>query len=115
MADETGTESQPIPPAELELLAGTERRINKAMWALGAVGTIACLLGGGLDWGIGFAIGAVLSALNFHWMKTGVQALADAASLPEALPAAEPAGLPEQAESSAEESPEQRTPVAARA
>ncbi|MGH9783847.1 MAG: ATP synthase subunit I [Terriglobia bacterium] len=111
MADETGTESQPIPPAEVELLAGTERRINRAMWALGAVGTLLCLLGGGWGWGAGFAIGAVLSALNFRWMKTGVQALADAAALSDASAAAEPARLPEKAEPSTEESSEQGIPA----
>ena len=113
MAEETGTESQPVPAAELELLAGTEQRINKAMWVLGAAGTILCLLGGGWGWGAGFAAGAVLSALNFRWMKTGVQALADAASLSDASHTAEPAGLPETAASSAEESLDQTTSVAA--
>jgi len=94
MADETGTESQPIPAAEAELLAGTERRINRAMWALGAAGTMLCWLWRGWDWGTGFAIGAVLSALNFRWMKTGVQALADAALAPAASPTAKPVSLP---------------------
>ena len=112
MAEEAGTESQPIPPAELELLAGTEQRINRAMWALGAAGTLLCFLGGGWSWGTGFAVGAALSALNFRWMKTGVQALADAASLSDASPAAEPASLPGKAESSAGESSEQGIPEA---
>jgi hypothetical protein len=80
MPEDVPTESQPIPAPEAELLAGTERRIGKAMWALGAVGTILCLLWRGWEWAAGFAIGAVLSALNFRWMKLAAHAVADAAS-----------------------------------
>lgn len=94
MADETGTESQTIPAAEAELLAGTERRINRAMWALGALGTMLCWLWRGWEWGAGFAVGAVLSALNFHWMKTAASALADAATAPSASTAAGQVSLP---------------------
>ena len=77
-------ESNSIPAPEAELLAGTERRIHRAMVALGAAGTIVCLLWRGWDWGAGFAIGAVLSALNFRWMAAATHALADAASSPTA-------------------------------
>jgi len=80
MPEEAGTEPQTIPAPEAELLAGTERRIHRAMVALGAAGTILCWLWRGWGWGAGFAIGAVLSALNFRWMTTAVHALADAAS-----------------------------------
>jgi len=80
MPEDVTTESQPIPAPEAELLAGTERRINKAMWALGAAGTILCGLWKGWGWAAGFAIGAVFSALNFRWMKLAVHAVADAAS-----------------------------------
>ena len=73
-------ESNSIPAPEAELLAGTERRIHRAMVALGAAGTIVCLLWRGWGWGAGFAIGAVLSALNFRWMATAAHALGDAAS-----------------------------------
>lgn len=90
MPEDATTESQPIPAPEAELLAGTERRINQAMWALGAAGTIVCFLGGGFGWAAGFAIGALLSALNFRWMKTAVHVLAEAASSqPSSSPASE--------------------------
>ena len=80
MPEDITTGSQPIPAPEAELLAGTEQRIQRAMWALGAVGTALCWLWQGWGWGAGFAIGAVLSALNFRWMKTAVHVLAEAAS-----------------------------------
>src|SRR3989337_120852 len=84
MQDGAVPESNSIPAPEAELLAGTERRIHRAMVALGAAGTIVCLLWRGWDWGAGFAIGAVLSALNFRWMAAATHALADAASSPAA-------------------------------
>ena len=75
-------EPQEIPAAERELLAGAERRIARIMWVLGVAGTGLCGFWGGWRWAAGFAIGAVLSALNFHWMKTAVSAVAEAASSP---------------------------------
>ena len=72
--------SSQIPPAERELLAGAERRIVRALWLLAIVGTPLCWLLRDWRWAAGFAIGAVLSGLNFSWMKAGVQAMADAAS-----------------------------------
>jgi hypothetical protein len=114
MADEPGPESQPIPAPEAELLAGTERRINKAMWALGAAGTLVCFFGGGFGWGAGFAIGAVLSALNFRWMKLAAHAVADAASGPPPSAAPGPAFVTDPASSEApaadEVVPEQSAP-----
>ena len=94
MADEVGTESQAIPPAEADLLAGTERRIGWAMWALGTLGTVLCWLWRGWGWGAGFAIGAILSALNFRWMKSAASALADAATAPAVPSSAGQAYLP---------------------
>jgi hypothetical protein len=57
------------------------------MWVLGGLGTGACWLWRGPGWGAGFAVGAFLSALNFHWMKTAVTALADLAASPPIEPA----------------------------
>ena len=94
MADEVGTESQAIPPAEADLLAGTERRIGWAMWALGALGTMVCWLWRGWGWGAGFAIGAILSALNFRWMKTAAHALEDTATAPSSPPTVDQGTLP---------------------
>lgn len=91
MPEEIHTPPGAIPAREVELLAGTERRISRAMIALGVVGTILCAVWGGSQWGIGFAIGAALSALNFRWMKAAVQALADAATGHWAAPDRNPA------------------------
>lgn len=81
--EEQPVESQ-IPAEETKLLAGVERRIVRAMWVLGIVGVVACWLWRDGSWAAGFTIGAVLSALNFLWMKTAISALADAASSPPA-------------------------------
>jgi hypothetical protein len=80
MPEDLTTQQQAIPAPEAELLAGTERRIARAMLVLGVAGTLVCLVWGGVEWGAGFAVGAALSALNFHWMKTAATALADAAT-----------------------------------
>jgi hypothetical protein len=80
VSEETTLQPGSIPASEAELLAGTERRIARAMWVLGVAGTVACAIWGGFEWGAGFAAGAALSALNFRWMKAAVTALADAAS-----------------------------------
>lgn len=118
MPEEVRTESQPIPAAEAKLLAGTERRIQRAMWVLGALGTALCWLWRGWGWGAGFAIGAFLSALNFRWMKSAVHALADAASEPFSSSATGsatgPAFLPGNAASTTEEVSEQTAPATAR-
>lgn len=75
-------DSSQIPAAEQALLAGAEQRIAKGIWVLGIVGIGVCWLWGGGSWGAGFTVGAALSALNFHWMKGAVGALADLASSP---------------------------------
>lgn len=50
-------------------------RIGKAMWAIGAGGLIAFAVWKGWRWGLGFALGAGASWLNFHWLKQVVDAL----------------------------------------
>ncbi len=72
--------SSQIPAAEQALLAGAEQRIGRGIWILGIAGIGACWLWGGWSWGVGFTVGAALSALNFHWMKGAVGTLADLAS-----------------------------------
>ncbi len=72
--------SSQIPAAEQALLAGAEQRIARGIWILGIAGIGACWLWGGWSWGVGFTVGAALSALNFHWMKGAVGTLADLAS-----------------------------------
>jgi hypothetical protein len=78
-----------IPVQERELLAGAEQRIVRAMGVLAVLGTMGLwsLLGGG--WGLGFAAGAVLSLLNFRWLKSAVSLIAEGFSTPSAEP-----GLP---------------------
>ena len=71
--------SSEIPPAEQELLAGVDRRIYRAMGFLTVGGAILCWLWRDWHWGAGFAIGAILSALNFYWLKTAVSLLAQVA------------------------------------
>ena len=71
--------SSEIPPAEQELLAGVDRRIYRAMGLLTVGGVILCWLWRDWHWGAGFAIGAILSALNFYWLKTAVSLLAQVA------------------------------------
>jgi hypothetical protein len=50
-------------------------RIHKAMFALAAGGVIAAFVWRGWRWGIGFALGAGVSWLNFRWWKQIVEAL----------------------------------------
>ncbi|MBI3896427.1 MAG: ATP synthase subunit I [Acidobacteria bacterium] len=71
--------SSEIPPAEKELLAGVDRRIYRAMGFLAVGGAILCWLWRDWHWGAGFAIGAILSAVNFRWMKAAVEHMAQAA------------------------------------
>jgi hypothetical protein len=68
-----------IPPGEQRLLAGVEPRIQRATLALGAIGAAAFWLWQGAGWAAGFAVGAALSALSFHWMKGAVNKLAETA------------------------------------
>jgi hypothetical protein len=52
------------------------RRIYIGMAVIGATGTIVCLVWKGWHWAVGFAFGAALSFLNFHWLKGAVDVLA---------------------------------------
>ncbi|OFW21741.1 MAG: hypothetical protein A3H27_00910 [Acidobacteria bacterium RIFCSPLOWO2_02_FULL_59_13] len=71
-----------IPEPEKRLLAGAEQRINRGMCALGILGVLACWLLRDWKWGAGFAVGATLSAINFHWLKAAVSGIADVATNP---------------------------------
>jgi hypothetical protein len=66
-----------IPPAEQQLLAGVEPRIFRIMLALGIVGAAVFFLWRGAGWAGGFAVGAALSGLSFHWMKSAISTLTD--------------------------------------
>jgi hypothetical protein len=50
-------------------------RIWKAMFLFAAAGAIAAFLWRGLAWGAGFALGSVVSWLNFRWLKQLVYTL----------------------------------------
>lgn len=52
------------------------RRIYIGMAVIGAAGTVVFVFWKGWQWGLGFAFGAALSALNFHWLKGAVDVLA---------------------------------------
>lgn len=51
---------------------GLERRLWKISLGLGVPACLAALILGGLDSGLGFQAGAVLSWINFRWLKQGV-------------------------------------------
>jgi hypothetical protein len=59
-----------------------ERRIEWLTLALGATGSSAFGLRWGWRAGVGFALGSVLSWLNFRWLQQGVSALLRAAATP---------------------------------
>lgn len=58
---------------------GLERRLWKISLALGIPACLAALILGGLDSGLGFLAGAVLSWINFRWLKQGVDRLLESA------------------------------------
>jgi ATP synthase I subunit len=70
--------STEIPAEEQQLLASVEPRILRATILLAVAGTAGFGLWRGLGWALGFAVGAALSALSFHWMKTAIGTIADA-------------------------------------
>ncbi len=69
-------------PTNEQFTAAALRRIYIGMGVLGLAGSAAALLWKGWRFGAGFAVGAALSGLNFHWLKGAVDALAAAARLP---------------------------------
>jgi ATP synthase I chain len=71
--------STEIPVEEQKLLAGVEPRIFRTTLLLAVFGAAGFWLWRGAGWAVGFAIGAALSALSFQWMKTAIDALAEAA------------------------------------
>jgi hypothetical protein len=50
-------------------------RIGRFMAAIAALGTVAAFVVGGWKWGAGFLLGAVLSGLNYRWMRQLVESL----------------------------------------
>src|SRR6266567_2218037 len=77
MPDKNRSEPVTLPPEQEAFLAGSGRRVYHAMWVLGVVGVVSFRLWHGWKWAGGFAAGAALSALNFHWMHSAVVSLSD--------------------------------------
>jgi hypothetical protein len=63
-------------------LASAIARVWKVTFALGIVGAIGLLIWRGWMWGAGFALGAAISALNFHWLKRVALTLGSAQAKP---------------------------------
>src|SRR5690242_21801575 len=71
-------ETSAIPPEHERFLEASGIRMDRFMWALGLGGTGVCAAWGGWRSAAGFAAGAVLSALNFHWLRRAVASIAEA-------------------------------------
>lgn len=56
-------------------MAGAVRRMYRWMAVFSAIGSVALLAWKGPRQAGGFALGAALSVLNFHWLKGAVDAL----------------------------------------
>jgi len=72
----------PIPADQERFLSGTGRRINRSMLILAFAGVAICWMWRGAMWAGGFAAGALLSALNFHWLTRAVSTIAEQAAAP---------------------------------
>jgi hypothetical protein len=56
----------------------TVARVVKLMAAIALAGTVAAFVWRGWKWGAGFAVGAVISGLNFYWLKRLTESLGSA-------------------------------------
>jgi hypothetical protein len=68
---------QPDADKSEAFYSGALDRIRIAMVVVGLVFTAAALVGYGWRVGLGFALGCVISYVNFHWLKRVVSAMAD--------------------------------------
>ena len=57
-------------------------RIWKLTWVIAAAGAVALTAWRGWMWGLGWAIGSAVSALNFRWLKQLVVAIGGEAAKP---------------------------------
>jgi hypothetical protein len=53
----------------------TAPRIARIMAAIAALGTVAAFVAGGWKWSAGFLLGAVISGVNYHWLRKLVESL----------------------------------------
>ena len=65
------------PPAADDFYSRALERIQKFMLVLGAAALITACIFFGWRFGMGFALGATIAYLNFHWLKKVVSGLAD--------------------------------------
>lgn len=56
-------------------LERAEARLPRWMTALAVAGTLAALVAGQAKAGAGFALGAALAILNYHWLHQAIEAL----------------------------------------
>ena len=66
-----------IPPAGDDFYSRALERIQKIMLVLGTAALITACIFFGWRIGMGFALGATIAYLNFHWLKKVVAGLAD--------------------------------------
>src|ERR1700674_3505987 len=66
-----------IPPAGDDFYSRALERIQKFMLLLGIAALITACIFFGWRIGMGFALGAAIAYLNFHWLKKVVAGLAD--------------------------------------
>ena len=86
-APESGSpEFSPIPAEQEKFLTGAGRRMNRSMCFLGAAGVVIGWFWEGSRWAGGFAGGALLSALNFHWLTSAVATISEQVHAPDAEP-----------------------------
>ncbi len=71
--------SNDLQPGSFSIAALTDEGLDRRLWkisvGLGIPACLAALILGGLDSGLGFLAGALLSWINFRWLKQGVDHL----------------------------------------
>jgi ATP synthase I chain len=74
--DDKTTPAGAVLAAE-QVYSGALDRIRRVMPVLAVVATVACWWRFGWRFALGMACGCAVAYLNFHWLKSGVEALAD--------------------------------------
>jgi hypothetical protein len=87
-------ESWEMSRGDEQFFSGAGRRMMRAMAAAAVAGIAIGWLARGWRWAAGFAIGAILSAMNFRSMKRAVAAISTLAAERTAFPAEGPPAPP---------------------
>ncbi|HUJ94273.1 MAG TPA: ATP synthase subunit I [Terriglobales bacterium] len=66
-----------MDPESDSFYTGALARISRVMVVLGIAFSVAALLRCGWRIALGFACGAVIAYLNFHWLKQGVESFSE--------------------------------------